>query len=92
MIIRELTTNACKYRSLCTAGGQLQVQWELASTAAGEPARRLHLLANFGAQSATQAAAPPGALVYSSGAAADAAGLRLERGAVHATLEDVAGG
>ncbi|MCR8959992.1 DUF3459 domain-containing protein [Variovorax sp. S2] len=72
--------------------GVVQVQWDLASTVAGEPAKRLHLLANFGAQSATQAAAPPGAAVYSSGAAAEATGLRLERGAVHATLEDVAGG
>ncbi|WP_431112697.1 malto-oligosyltrehalose trehalohydrolase [Variovorax paradoxus] len=72
--------------------GLVQVQWELSGTAAGEAARRLHLLANFGAEAATQAAAPPGAVVYSSGAAADAAGLHLERGAVHATLEDVAGG
>ncbi|RST48545.1 malto-oligosyltrehalose trehalohydrolase [Variovorax sp. DXTD-1] len=72
--------------------GLVQVQWELASTVAGEPARRLHLLANFGMQAATHSAVPPGAVVYSSGAAADAAGLRLQRGAVHATLEDVSGG
>jgi maltooligosyltrehalose trehalohydrolase len=73
-------------------GGIVQVQWELVSTAADASAKRLHLLANFGAQPATQAAAPPGQVIYSSGAAADAAGLRLERGAVHATLEDMAGG
>jgi len=72
--------------------GVVQVQWELMGIAADAPAKRLHLLANFGAQPATQAAVPHGAVIYSSGATADAAGLRLERGAVHATLEDMAGG
>jgi maltooligosyltrehalose trehalohydrolase len=62
--------------------GVIQVDWELGG-------KRLHLLSNLGAQPAVQAAAPPGALIYSAGAAADAAGLRLERGAVHATLEDM---
>jgi len=62
--------------------GVIQLDWEL-----GE--KRLHLVSNLGTQTAVQAAAPPGAVIYSTGSAADAAGLRLERGAVHATLEDM---
>ena len=62
--------------------GVIRVGWELAG-------KRLHLIANFGAQQVLQAAVPPGALIYSVGAAADAEGLRLERGAVHATLEEI---
>lgn len=62
--------------------GIIQLNWELAG-------KRLHLLANLGTQPAVQAAAPRGAVIYSAGSEADAAGLRLERGAVHATLEDM---
>ena len=62
--------------------GVIRVGWELAG-------KRLHLIANFGAQQVLQAAVPPGAVLYSVGAAADAEGLRLERGAVHATLEEI---
>jgi maltooligosyltrehalose trehalohydrolase len=62
--------------------GIIQLNWELAG-------KRLHLLANLGMQPAVQAAAPRGAVIYSAGSEADAAGLRLERGAVHATLEDM---
>ncbi|MDR6428187.1 maltooligosyltrehalose trehalohydrolase [Variovorax paradoxus] len=65
--------------------GLVRVQWKLSG-------KRLHLLANLGAQPAVEAAAPAGMVLHSRGAAAVAAGLRLERGAVHATLEDMAGG
>jgi two-component sensor histidine kinase len=36
MILHELTTNACKYGSLCTSGGELQVKWTIAPSARGE--------------------------------------------------------
>ncbi|KLN56480.1 malto-oligosyltrehalose trehalohydrolase [Variovorax paradoxus] len=65
--------------------GVIRVEWELTG-------KRLHLLANLGAQPAVETTAPPGTVLYSTGTVADAAGLQLERGAVHATLEDMAGG
>ncbi|AGU49218.1 malto-oligosyltrehalose trehalohydrolase TreZ [Variovorax paradoxus B4] len=63
--------------------GVIRVEWELTG-------KRLHLLANLGAQPAVETTAPPGTVLYSTGTVADAAGLQLERGAVHATLEDMA--
>jgi len=65
--------------------GVMRVQWELSG-------KRLHLLANLGTQPAAEAAVPAGVVLYSWGIVADAAGLQLERGAVHATLEDMGGG
>ena len=62
--------------------GLIRFQWKLSG-------KRLHLLANLGAQPAVEAAAPAGTVLYSRGAVAAAAGLQLERGAVHATLEDM---
>jgi len=70
-----------------TEGGVVRIQWQLGG-------KRLHLLAHLGTQPAVPATAPPGSGIYSSGAVAHAgaAALRLERGAVLATLEDIAGG
>jgi len=70
-----------------TEGGVVRIQWELGG-------KRLHLLAHLGTQPTVPATAPPGSGIYSSGVVADAgaAALRLERGAVLATLEDIAGG
>ena len=75
---------ACRAGNYRNEEGVIQLDWALAG-------KRLHLLANLGTQPTVQAVAPPGAVIYSAGAAADASGLRLERGAVHATLEDMAG-
>lgn len=72
--------------------GVVQLRWAFAGEGAAAPARALHLVAHLGAQHPAEVEDPPGAVIHSDGAAPDGAGrLRLERGAVHATLEELAG-
>ena len=66
--------------------GTLQVAWDL-----GAPGTRLHLLAHFGDGPVAGLAAPPGKAIHSEGAAVQENAMRLERGAVHVTLEDPPG-
>jgi len=71
-----------------SGNGVVRVRWDLGG-------KRLHLLAHLGTAPSVQATAPPGTAIYSFDAVADASdpsALRLARGAVHATLEDIAGG
>lgn len=66
--------------------GTLQVAWDL-----GSPEARLHLLAHFGDGPVTGVAPPPGKAIHSEGATVQEGAMRLERGAVHVTLEDQPG-
>ncbi|WP_422086115.1 malto-oligosyltrehalose trehalohydrolase [Variovorax sp.] len=77
--------------------GTLRVHWDLGPPQEGREGRtatRLHLLAHLGDGPAAAAVSPPGTLVYSSSGAqqSEPGALLLERGAVHATLEDMRGG
>ncbi|WP_285411117.1 malto-oligosyltrehalose trehalohydrolase [Variovorax sp. efr-133-TYG-130] len=76
--------------------GTLRVHWDLGPPREGHEGRtatRLHLFAHFGDGPDAAAVSPPGTLVYSSGARqAEPGAMLLERGAVHATLEDMRGG
>lgn len=71
-------------------GATLQLEWTLASAAAGAGAGpRLHLLAHFGRQPVSAVAAPPGEVLYTLNAAPDgASSLRLGVGAVQLTLQE----
>ena len=66
--------------------GTLQVAWDL-----GAPGTRLHLLAHFGDGPVAGLAAPPGKTIHSESATVQEGAMRLERGAVHVTLEDPLG-
>ncbi|BEP42562.1 malto-oligosyltrehalose trehalohydrolase [Variovorax sp. V15] len=66
--------------------GTLQVAWDL-----GAPGTRLHLLAHFGDGPVAGLAAPPGKTIHSESATVQEGAMRLERGAVHVTLEDPPG-
>ena len=66
--------------------GTLQVAWDL-----GAPGTRLHLLAHFGDGPVAGLAAPPGKAIHSESATVQEGAMRLERGAVHVTLEDPPG-
>lgn len=77
------TTAAGVYRC---ENGTLQVAWDL-----GSPEARLHLLAHFGDGPVAGVAVPPGKAIHSEGATVHEGAMRLERGAVHVTLEDSQG-
>jgi maltooligosyltrehalose trehalohydrolase len=83
LIVPRLAGSAGAGIFLCE-NGTLRVHWDLGSG-------RLHMLAHFGEAPSEPVAATPGTGVYSHGAHAEGATLRLDSGAVHVTLEDAHG-
>lgn len=71
-------------------GDTLRVEWTLGHAGTPSCRARLHLLAHFGAQARAGVVASPGELLYGIGIESDAgAALRLMRGAVALTLQEV---
>ena len=77
--------------SFVCEGQTLRVRWPLVAGGGEKPepaSSALHLLAHFGADAA-EAPAPPGRTLYGSGTSSALNGtLRLQRGAVHLTIEE----